>query len=117
MGIGMSRADLRAVIFDYGEVLCYRPTVAEHGRLADYFGVAIERLPALWERNRGPFDRGDLAPELYWSMLAADAGVAIEAERMREICELDLAMWSNVNPVMVEWARQLRGSGLKVGIL
>lgn len=109
--------DVKAVIFDYGEVLCHRPTAEQIARLAGFFGIGVDALPPLWERNRGPFDRGDLTAEAYWSMLADDAGAKIGPGEMDEICELDLTMWSNVNSGMVEWARRLRSSGLKVGLL
>lgn len=108
---------LKAVIFDYGEVLCHPPTLAEIARLAAFFGIGVDRLPALWERNRGPFDRGDLSAEAYWSMLAKDADTRIGPAQLKEICELDLAMWSNVNSDMVNWARQLGTAGMKVGLL
>jgi putative hydrolase of the HAD superfamily len=112
-----NQLNVSAVIFDYGEVLCHRPSLAEHARLAGFFGMDVERFPALWERNRGPFDRGDLTAEAYWSMLAADAGARIRPGQLKEICDLDTAMWSNVNDAMVEWARRLRSSGMKIGLL
>ena len=110
-------ADIKAVIFDYGEVLCHRPTQAEVARLASFFGVAVDKFTALWERNRGPYDRGDLTPEVYWSMLADDAGTVIRPDQMEEICNLDMVMWSHVNSGMVDWARQLGSSSMKVGLL
>jgi putative hydrolase of the HAD superfamily len=114
---GNRRADVKAVIFDYGEVLCSPPTWAETARLAAFFGVSADHFPELWERNRGPYDRGDLSPEVYWSMLADDAGTAIPSARMEEICQLDNAMWSHVNSTMVEWALRLASSRVKIGLL
>ncbi len=114
---GRSSLDLNAIIFDYGEVLSHRPTAKETEQLAGFFGVSVDRLPALWDRNRGPYDRGDLTPEVYWSMLAKDAGMQISQQTLGEICALDLAMWSNINLSMVEWARQLASSGMKIGLL
>jgi putative hydrolase of the HAD superfamily len=108
---------ITAVIFDYGEVLCYRPRSAEIARLADFFGVEPAAFPELWERNRGPFDRGDLTAEAYWLLLARDAGVSINSDQLMQICELDISMWSNINPKMVEWASRLRSGGIKVGLL
>ena len=108
---------LRAVIFDYGEVLCHRPTPDEIARLAGFFGVDNEQFSALWERNRGPYDRGDLTAKVYWSMLAEDAGTTIKPGQLEEICALDMAMWSNVNSGMVNWALQLASCGLKLALL
>jgi len=112
-----SADDLKAIIFDYGEVLCYGPSAAENAQLAAFFGVGVDRLPALWDKNRGAFDRGDLTPEVYWSMLAEDAGADLRPGDLEKICELDMAMWSNVNASMVEWARQLAFAGMKIGLL
>jgi putative hydrolase of the HAD superfamily len=108
---------VKAVIFDYGEVLCHRPTAEEIEELAGFFNLRVDQLPALWERNRGPYDRGDLTPQIYWSAFAKDAGVELGPERLEQIHELDMEMWTNVNSNMVEWANQLRSSGIKVGLL
>ena len=110
-------AAVKAVIFDYGDVLCHRPTAAQIKRLAGFFGVSSDVFGELWERNRGPYDRGDLTPEAYWSILAEDAGTKIPPGKLEEICDLDMAMWSNVNSDMVEWALQLASGGMKLGLL
>jgi putative hydrolase of the HAD superfamily len=110
-------AHLRAVIFDYGEVLCHRPSAAEMNKLAGFFGFPKDGFIQMWEKNRGPFDRGDLTPEKYWTMLANDAGTKIGAKELEQICALDLGMWSNINDNMIEWVHRLRASGLKVGLL
>ena len=108
---------VKAVIFDYGEVLCYRPSAEEIAQLAGFFNLGVDQLPVLWERNRGPYDRGDLTPQAYWSAFAKDAGVELSRERLDEVHDLDIAMWSNINSNMVAWANQLRTSGMKIGLL
>lgn len=108
---------VKAVIFDYGEVLCHRPTNEEIAELAGLFNLRVDQLPALWERNRGPYDRGDLSPQIYWSAFAKDAGVELGPERLKQIHDLDIEMWTNVNSPMIDWAKQLRFSGMKVGVL
>lgn len=108
---------LKAIIFDYGEVLCFPPTRVELEQLASFFSITVERLPALWEKNRGPYDRGDLTAQSYWSMLASDAGADLLPEQLNEICQLDMDMWSHINGGMVRWAHQLRSSGMKIGLL
>jgi putative hydrolase of the HAD superfamily len=114
---GNHAAKLKAVIFDYGEVLCHRPSAAEIEQLAGFFKISVDRLPALWDRNRHAYDRGDLTPQVYWTRLAEDAGTSLTARQLEEICQLDMDMWSNVNIGMVEWARQLGSSGMKIGLL
>ncbi len=106
-----------AVIFDYGEVLCFPPRHDEIERMAGMFGVEPEVFPALWEKHRGAFDRGDLTPEVYWDMLATDAGTKMTPELLAEVNELDSEMWGRENPRMVEWMHQLSAAGIKIGLL
>src|SRR5579863_74286 len=108
---------VKAVIFDYGEVLCHRPAAQEVEQLASFFNLRVDQLPALWERNRGPYDRGDLTPQVYWSAFAKDAGVELAPERLKQIHDLDMEMWTNVNSGMIAWAKELRSSGMKIGLL
>jgi putative hydrolase of the HAD superfamily len=114
---GRSGAQIGAVIFDYGEVLCHRPTEAEFERLSNLFGRDRKSFQVLWDKNRGAFDRGDITGEAYWSALAADAGMGIDAEQLAQVCQWDVEMWARANPVMVAWLGQLRRGGIKTGLL
>lgn len=84
----MNDKQISAVILDYGEVLCHRPSEQDFRRLIQPFGVDAKSFATLWDKNRGAFDRGDLTAETYWSMLAKDAGVQIDAKQLREVCEV-----------------------------
>jgi putative hydrolase of the HAD superfamily len=109
--------EIEAVIFDYGEVLCYPPRVDEIARMAGMFGVEPKLFPPLWEKNRAAYDRGDLSPEIYWRMLSEDAGVEIGAAQFAELNELDAEMWGRENPRMVEWMLQIAAAGIKTALL
>ncbi len=108
---------IKAVILDYGEVLCLPPTAEEWGRMAAVFEVEPAAFRELWHRNRLAYDRGDLSPEMYWSILAQDAGKQLVPEQVTQLCEWDLEMWGRDNPVMVEWLEQIHSSGIKTGLL
>jgi putative hydrolase of the HAD superfamily len=108
---------INAVILDYGEVLCHRPSPAEFHRLANAFGADGSSFPALWEKNRGAFDRGDMTAEVYWGSLAEDAGTTLTAEQLEEVSKWDIEMWGNANAHMVAWLRGLREAGIKTALL
>jgi putative hydrolase of the HAD superfamily len=109
--------EIEAVIFDYGEVLCHRPSGKELGQMANLFGADAESFRSLWERNRPAFDRGDLTAKVYWSMLASDAGAKVTSQQLEDLTKWDVEMWARVNPVMINWARSLRAEGFKIGLL
>jgi putative hydrolase of the HAD superfamily len=108
---------IRAVIFDYGEVLCHRPPDEAFHRLANVFGADAESFQALWDKNRGAFDRGDITAEDYWMALAEDAGAAIDREQLDQVCKWDVEMFGEANLEMVRWLERLRRGGIKTGLL
>jgi|SRR5450755_3439251 putative hydrolase of the HAD superfamily len=110
-------ARIKAVILDYGEVLCYPPTAQEMGRIAAPFGMDPVPFRKLWDRDRLRYDRGDLSPEAYWSGVAKETGTQLTPEQFAELRLRDLEMWGHDNPTMVEWLRQIHSSGIKTGLL
>jgi putative hydrolase of the HAD superfamily len=110
-------AGIGAVIFDYGEVLCHRPPDEAFRQLAKIFGADAGSFQALWDKNRGAFDRGDITAEDYWTALARDAGAAIGREQLEVVYKLDVEMFGTANLEMVRWLRALRRGGIKTGLL
>jgi putative hydrolase of the HAD superfamily len=110
-------AEIEAVILDYGEVLCHRPSPDEVGQLATLFGLSLESFIELWDRSRPLYDRGSLTPEAYWLQFATEAQASINREQIEQLRHWEVAMWSNVNPAMVRWSRQLNDAGIKTALL
>lgn len=108
---------IRAVILDYGNVLCNPPATEQMRPMADILHVEAEDFLEFYGRSRGPYDRGDLTPTAYWSNLARSIGVQLSNELIENLRQMDTRMWSSVNPVMVDWAGRLRASGFKTAIL
>jgi putative hydrolase of the HAD superfamily len=108
---------LKAVIFDYGDVLCIPPTPEDIAGSAQILGISPDLFRTLWNRHRDPYDRGDLSPETYWSKVAEDAGRSIDASQVRELAARDVAMWSRLNPRMLGWREDLSAAGMKTAVL
>jgi len=109
--------NVRAVILDYGEVLSHPPGANEWTRMASSFQVDVDTFRSLWSRKRLQYDRGDLSLETYWLDLAEATRSTLSAEQIRQLSEWDVEMWGHINPIMLEWLKQLRSSGLKTGLL
>ena len=110
-------SDLKAVIFDYGEVLCLPPTPEDIEGSAQILGIRSDLFWVLWHRHRDPYDRGDLSAETYWRRVAADASRSVDADQSRELTERDLVMWSRLNPGMLGWRESLSAAGMKTAVL
>lgn len=109
--------DLRAVIFDFGEVLCLPPDPEIMGRLARVFHLSPESFLERYHPSRRPYDRGDVTPRDYWKNFAAGAGVAIKDELIETLQEWDHGMWSRIDPQMIDWQERLHGAGYRTAIL
>ena len=106
-----------SVILDYGLVLCLPPTKEAVDRMAEVFGIDRETFWSLYEKNRGPYDRGDLDGTEYWSRFASDAGTSIDEGATRSLRTWDIEMWSRLNEPLMRWARNLRSAGYRTAVL
>ena len=74
-----SAPPIRAVILDFGEVLCHLPTPEAIDRFARMFQMDSQSFFPIYLQSRGPYDRGDLLPAEYWEKFAAQFGVTLDA--------------------------------------
>jgi putative hydrolase of the HAD superfamily len=108
---------IRAVILDFGEVLCFRPEPGATKGMAKLFAIAPEHFLEHYIPTRGPYDQGLLTPEEYWTGFAREAGVTMEPALIEELRRMDTAMWSRINTEMTDWVRALRDAGFTTALL
>jgi putative hydrolase of the HAD superfamily len=106
-----------AVVLDYGEVLCSRPSPDALADMAGMFGIDAEKFLAIYRSSRNPYDRGDLTADAYWAGLARRAGVTIDSQAIEKLRRLDVQMWSNINQEMTEWLARIHSGGFRTAIL
>jgi putative hydrolase of the HAD superfamily len=109
--------DFRGLILDYGEVLCVKPTPQQIKRMAAIFGISGGHFMKLYERNRRQYDRGDLNAERYWFSFADEPGLGLRADQIPLLREWDVEMWSNTDPLMIDWLKAVHQSGLRTALL
>jgi putative hydrolase of the HAD superfamily len=110
-------AIIRAVILDFGEVLCHLPSAENIERLALLFQMDPRTFLPIYLKTRAPYDRGDLLPGEYWQKFAEQAGVKITADAIERARQLDLELWSHINDAMILWVQQIHAAGFKTAIL
>jgi putative hydrolase of the HAD superfamily len=104
---------LKAIIFDYGNVLCAQQDQDDLAHMASIVGMPLpEFLPIYWE-HRMAYDASEMTPEEYWKGVSP----TVNDESMQKLIELDSRSWTVPDPVMIEWANGIRKAGLKTAIL
>jgi len=109
--------EIKAVIFDYGQVLVRCPTVPEFERMAKMFNVSFERFYALWDASRNVYDRGDLTAEEYWLQLAAQMNTTLTPKQIEILRHVEVEIWAHVDADMLDWLSRLHAAGIKTGLL
>jgi putative hydrolase of the HAD superfamily len=108
---------IRAVIFDYGNVLCPMPLPSAFEGLVRLAGIPSAALfESVW-RHRLDYDRGTLDGPSYWRRIAEENGKIISDAEIGKLIEWDLALWVHPSPAMLAWARSLHLGGIKTSIL
>lgn len=108
---------IRAVLFDYGNVLSLPQAPADAQRLADMCGLALAQFEERYWMLRVPFDRGELDAASYWKHFRSEEGHDPTPELIAELTRVDCESWEHPNEATVRWARALREHGLQTAIL
>ncbi len=108
---------IRAVILDYGEVLCHLPTSDNIDFLSATFQSDPKTFLPMYLKTRGPYDRGDIAPQEYWRQFAQQAGVTVDDATIQKLRDVDNQMWSRPNEPMIHWLTKIHAAGFKTAIL
>lgn len=107
---------IRAVIFDYGQVLCIQQPAA-HRRLLEIAGLDAATFDRLYWRDRHDYDLGLFDGRGYWAKFAHDAGLHFTPGQIDDLIETDVLMWTSINEPMLVWATALQQAGLLTAIL
>jgi putative hydrolase of the HAD superfamily len=108
--------NLRAVIFDFGNVICRPPTEQQLSDAAAVCGITVEEFIHAFWRNRREYDRGMDARE-YWGELAKFIGRAFDDSTVEDLMRREIAFWSDFDTRVLGWSDDLQQAGVKTSIL
>jgi putative hydrolase of the HAD superfamily len=117
MSDALNDVPVKAVLFDYGRVLSGPEKVESWNSMRDLLGLREEKFRELYWKYRDHYDRGTLSGTEYWSNIAGDIAFPLNDDGLVELKRLDVEMWTELNPKMVEWAARLKSAGIRIGIL
>jgi putative hydrolase of the HAD superfamily len=114
---GTAGSGIRAVVFDYGKVICFAPPESVMDELAALAGLERKILePLIWS-CRGDYDRGLLNGRDYYRTLLARQGICPDEGILEKMADIDLRGWTRINSGTVALMEDIKKAGLKVGIL
>jgi putative hydrolase of the HAD superfamily len=109
--------DIKAVVFDYGKVICFPPSAENREALAALAGIPEGDLEKLDRKYRGEYDRGTYDGRAYYKFLLAQAGIHPEDSTIEKISETDAEGWKKIDPGAAALMRDVKKLGVTLGIL
>jgi|SRR5581483_7055911 len=105
---------VRAVIFDFGGVLCFHPDEARIARAAAVSGLPVDRfLKGLWQTRR-EYDAGRIEPAEYWRGVI---GPGFRESNLSELIRHEVELWNRYDQRVFDWIGRLRAAGNRTAIL
>jgi putative hydrolase of the HAD superfamily len=108
---------IKAVVFDYGRVICFPPSEENRRALLALTGLSRETLVELDRKHRGDYDRGVFDGKSYYRVLLEDGGIFLDDSLLAEIARTDAEGWKRIDPGTVALMRDVKKLGFALGIL
>lgn len=112
-----NKIPIRAVVFDYGNVLSFHHLPSDVEAMAAVCGISVDRFNPPYWGLRMAYDRDDLDSETYWSAVARTGGRVLAREQIEKLIEIDSLGWSRLNPAAMAWVEQIRRAGFRLALL
>jgi putative hydrolase of the HAD superfamily len=108
---------VRAVIFDFGGVLCFHPDQARWERAAQAAGLPVSEFMSAFWTNRIRYDAGLCQPAEYWQAVARTAGTRFDEQRLPTLIRSEIELWNRYDARVFTWIDDLRTAGFRTAIL
>jgi putative hydrolase of the HAD superfamily len=111
------KRSIRAVVFDYGNVLCLEQTQEDLKGMALVCGIPHERFSELYWDQRSPYDRGYIDGPAYWRAVVGQQELGLSKEQIATLIKLDSESVTRPNQGAVRWAKLLHQEGIPLTLL
>ena len=115
-GLSQKRS-VRAVVFDYGNVLCLEQTLEDMKGMALVCGIPHERFSEFYWKLRPPYDRGDIDGPAYWTAVVGQQELGLSRDQIATLIKLDSESIIRPNQGAVRWAEMLHREGFPLTLL
>ena len=109
--------EVRAVIIDYGNVLCEPQRPSDLDAMSCACDIERSMFEKLYWQFRDDYDSGACDAVQYWSRISGAADKQLSKEQLSQAITLDNMSWSRPSIAMSDWAKVLRGCGIRTAIL
>jgi putative hydrolase of the HAD superfamily len=108
---------VRAVILDFGNVICFPPSPEKIARAAADCGLTVEQFVHAFWVPRLEYDAGLLEPAAFWNAVASAAGTRFAAALLPTLICHEVEFWNCFDARVLAWIDALRALNIRTAIL
>jgi putative hydrolase of the HAD superfamily len=99
---------IKAIIFDYGGVLCKKQSIDDINKMADILKISSDSLIKSYLKFRHELDRGVIDDIVYWNKIMLDNKLNPDDKIAKQLSEIDIKSWSNIDFVMIDYIKNIK---------
>ena len=112
---GAVRAEIKAVVFDYGGVIGVNVIGDIYGETAKRFGMTKQDVRDVFHEVRGPAQRGETGVREFWESFAAKFG--IDPKELERVWLDTFAQRTSEHKEVIEIIKSLKTNGYNIGLI
>jgi putative hydrolase of the HAD superfamily len=105
---------IKAIIFDYGNVLCEPQPPEDIAAMAAELAQPIDQFGPIYWRDRASYDRAEMNTAEYWARVA---GRQLVSDEIAKLNDLDNKSWTHPRAATIPWVAAMHGLGLRTALL
>jgi putative hydrolase of the HAD superfamily len=107
---------VKAVVFDYGGVICFNPTLKAEREVARLSGLPLNTLRKLNRKYRSEYDRGIYDTREYFKFILSAGGTFPDDSGLEIIAQTEMDCYRHLNPDTIQLMRDLKAAGFSLGV-
>jgi len=112
----MDKKQIKALIFDYGEVICPQDR-NKINEMSSRLLMGEKEFTGVYFRYRLEYDLNALSPEDYWGKLLKDCNISLSDSEIEKLIETDIKSWLSFDERMLSFIREIKYKVSKIAIL
>lgn len=108
---------VKAVIFDYGNVLSISPLDSDTSSMAKILDTTVDKFEQAYWQYRLDYDCGLSSNVKYWQLVSDALNKSVNENQIEELTKSDVLSWSRPNLEVVQYANELVEKGIELALL
>lgn len=113
----MHKAKIRALIFDYGDVISQSQNIIKANNIYKIFAKDLNDFQEIYDRRRGDYDCAKISGEEYWKSILRHYNLEERIPETKRLIQEDIESWTKIDDKMLQFIKKCRDEIYKLAII